>query len=232
MTAIIPIGFVTLDEAAEMIAKSLYMGVEDGELVATLRQSGLNVRDGQASDAAISEIWRAADAGRLRVVGIGGNSRKIVRLDPEDLKEIPLLRSPRGGNFHFLRPSNRLYGQVTKWFGPQWADAVIAFREKEVAALTRFVLRTRRKHLTSGDAKKSGRPTLRPEMIGVIKKTIEAGKWNPTMSLKALTRLVNVHGGLAQNVSEDTVTRGLDDLFDQTGDRRFQRRKKAQRGAR
>ncbi|MEJ0092952.1 MAG: hypothetical protein WDN46_05865 [Methylocella sp.] len=43
MTAIIPIGFVTIDEAAEMIAKLLYMGVEDGELVATLWQSGLNV---------------------------------------------------------------------------------------------------------------------------------------------------------------------------------------------
>jgi hypothetical protein len=137
MTQIIPIGYVTIDEAAEMIAKSLFMGTKEREIVAELRQTGLDVGDGAALDSAIAEIWRAADPGKLRVVGIGGNPREIVKLDPEDLKQIPLLRRPRGRGFHFLRPTHRLYPQLTGWFGPRLMDVVVAFRQNEVARVKR-----------------------------------------------------------------------------------------------
>jgi hypothetical protein len=80
MTQIIPIGCVTIDEAAEMIAKSLSMVTKEREIVAELRQSGLDVGDGAAVDSAIAEIWRAADPGKLRVVGIGGNPTLVETL--------------------------------------------------------------------------------------------------------------------------------------------------------
>jgi hypothetical protein len=48
-------------------------------------------------------------------------------------------------------------------------------------------------------------------------------KWNPTMGMKALTREVNRAGKWSQDVSQDTVTRTLDLLHEQTKDRRFER---------
>ena len=50
---------------------------------------GVDAADGAAIDDAVAALWKAADAGKLRVVAIGGKPRKIVRLDPEDLKEVP-----------------------------------------------------------------------------------------------------------------------------------------------
>jgi hypothetical protein len=113
---IIPIGYVTIREAAEVIAQSRFAGVADRPEVTKLRRLGVDAADGAAIDDAVAALWKAADAGKLRVVAIGGKPRKIVRLDPEDLKEVPFLRSPRGRDFNLLRPRHRLYKQITQWF--------------------------------------------------------------------------------------------------------------------
>ena len=135
MAQIIPIGYVTIREAAEVIAQSRFAGVADRPEVTKLRRLlGVDAADGAAIDDAVAALWRAADAGKLRVVAIGGKLRKIVRLDPEDLKEVPFLRSPRGRDFNLLRPSHRLYKQITQWFGLDLTEITIAFREKEVAS--------------------------------------------------------------------------------------------------
>jgi hypothetical protein len=58
VTTLLPDGFVTLREAAEIVAQGRYAGVPDSELVAELRHSGLDVADGTALDDAIAEIPR------------------------------------------------------------------------------------------------------------------------------------------------------------------------------
>jgi hypothetical protein len=158
------------------------------------------------------------------VLLIGGRPRRIAKVDPEDLKEVPFLRKPRCGDLNLLRPRHRLYKQITAWFGLDLMDVTIAFRELEVAKLGRSLARTRRKALKSGGTKKKvGRPARQSEVSDVIRKVITDKKWDATKSIKALALAVNRQGKWARPVSEDTVGRALDRLYQETKDRQFQR---------
>jgi hypothetical protein len=107
MNAVLPIGYVPLLEAAEMLLPALYAGVTDLPIVTSLRQEGIDVNDGSAMDRAVVELWKAVDKDTLRSVAIGGRPRRVVRLDPKFTKAVPTLRSPRGRGFTLLRQSNR-----------------------------------------------------------------------------------------------------------------------------
>jgi hypothetical protein len=72
---IIPIGYVTIREAAEVIAQSRFAGVADRPEVTKLRRLGVDAADGAAIDDAVAALWKAADAGKLRV----GNRRKAAQ---------------------------------------------------------------------------------------------------------------------------------------------------------
>jgi hypothetical protein len=111
MSAVLPNGYLTILEAADLLSRAMYAGVRDLPVVSRLRKEGLNVRDGQARYRAIAEIWKAVDEDRLRAVAIGGRPRRILRLDPELTKSITGLRSPCGRGFTWLRQSNPAYHQ-------------------------------------------------------------------------------------------------------------------------
>ena len=106
MSRLIPKDFWTIREAAERVAVALYSGVPDKPIVKDLRASKLDVVDGAAIDDAISEIWTAVDKSKLEAFVVGAKRTSPLRLSAEDSKRIPALRSPRGGDFSFLRPSN------------------------------------------------------------------------------------------------------------------------------
>jgi hypothetical protein len=46
-----------------MLQPSMFAGVADQAAIIKLRQMGVNVRDGLATDRAIDEIWKAVDSG-------------------------------------------------------------------------------------------------------------------------------------------------------------------------
>ena len=75
MTAVLPIGYVTILEAAEMLQPAMYAGVPDLPIVAKLHQEGIEVKDGSAIDRAVAELWKAVDKGTLRSMAIGGRPR-------------------------------------------------------------------------------------------------------------------------------------------------------------
>jgi hypothetical protein len=221
VSALLPEGFVTLREAADMIVRGKYAGVPDSKLVAELRRSGADVADGAAIDDAIAEIWDAVDAARVRALVIGGQKRKIIRLPITATHEIPALRSPRGRDFTFLRPRDPLYKQLTAWLGLDLADVKLVFRAREIEKLARTVLRRRRD--AAGAKTRAGRPSHLTVVATAISEIIASRKWSTERSLKALTAQVNRRSSMDRIVSEDTVTRALDRLFKETGDRRFQR---------
>jgi hypothetical protein len=224
MTAVLPNGYVTILQAAEVLSSAMYAGVPDLPVVSQLRKRGLHVKEGRATDRAIAEIWKAVDAGTLRALAIGGRPRRIVRLDPNLTKSIPMLRSPRGRGFTFLRQSNPTYHELASEFGPLLHRAVPAFREIEIKKLARRLMRARRTALRrDGQNKPVGRPSRMATIQPVISDLVARRKWNPTMGMKALTREVNRAGKWAQDMSQDTVTRALDLLHEQTTDRRFER---------
>jgi hypothetical protein len=224
MTAILPNGYLTILQAAEVLSQAMYAGVPDLPAVSQLRKEGLDVNDGRAIDRAIAELWKAVDGGMLRALAIGGRPRRILRLDPKLTKSIPTLRSPRGRGFTFVRQSNPAYHQLASWFGPLLHTATLAFRETEVQKLARRLMRGRRiAQKIDGQKNPRGRPSRMAIVQPVIRDLIAQRKWNPTMGVKALTREVNRAGKWPQRVSQDTVTRALDLLHEQTKDRRFER---------
>jgi hypothetical protein len=224
MNAVLPIGYVTLLEAAEMLLPAIYAGVPDLPIVTSLRQEGIDVKDGSAMDRAIVELWKAVDKDTLRSVAIGGRPPRVVRLDPKFTKAVPTLRSPRGRGFTLLRQSNPAYHQLASWFGPLLHSAALAFREMEVQKLARKLMRARRiAQRPDGRKNPRGRPSRMGIVQPVIRDLVAERKWNPPMGMKALTRQVNRAGKWPQQMSQDTVTRALDLLHEQTNDRRFER---------
>jgi hypothetical protein len=224
MTAVLPNGFLTILQAAQVLARTMYAGVPDHRIVSRLRKHGLDAKDGRAMHRANAEVWKAVDEGVLRALAIGGRPRRILRLDPELTKMIPTLRSPRGRGFTFLRQSNPAYHQLASWFGPLLHSAVLAFRETEVGKLARSLMRARRSaQKADGGRNPRGRPSHMAIVQPVISNLVAKRKWNATMGMKALTREVNRAGKWPRDMSQDTVTRALDLLHGQTKDRRYER---------
>jgi hypothetical protein len=116
MTVVLPNGYLTILQAADVLLPAIYGGISDRRVVSQLREQGEDVGDGQARGEAIAEIWKEVDAGALRAMAIGGRPRRIVRLDPSLTTSIPQLRSPRGRGFQWLRQSNPAYPQLASWY--------------------------------------------------------------------------------------------------------------------
>jgi hypothetical protein len=224
MNAALPAGYLSILEAADVLSRSMNAGVPDRPLVIKLRKGGVDVGDGPARDRAIAEIWNAVDGATLRALVVGGSPRRIVRLSPELTTSIPHLRNPRGRGFTLLRQSNPAYHQLASWFGPLLHEAVLAFRETDIQKLARRLMRARRIAQKAGGKEPSrGRPSRIGSVQPVITNLIAKQRWNPTMGMKALTREVNRTGKWPKEISQDSVTRALDLLYDQTKDRRFER---------
>jgi hypothetical protein len=227
MTEMLPNGFLTILQAADALLPATHGGVPDDPLVTQLRDQGLEVGDGVARSQAMEEIWEAVDSGRLTAFAIVGH--KIIRL--ADTKGIPALRNPRGRGFTALRPSNPTYHELASYFGPLVCSATLAFKETEIQRLAARLLRVRRMTQKSqGPGDPRGRPSrIRPTQA-LIRDAITKKLWNPTMSMKALTQEVNRRSGKClPSVSQDTVTRALDLLFEETKDRRFERIRRRRR---
>jgi hypothetical protein len=228
MTTVLPIGYVTILEAADMLERAMHAGVPDSSTVTTLRLEGLEINDGVARDQAIAELWKAVDKGTLRSMAIGGSPRRVVGLPARFTRSVPTLRSPRGRGFTFLRPSNPATHELSAALG--FHTATVAFRTTEVKKLARRLMRTRRtSQRTSGQNKTHGRPSLIAAVQNVIRDVIERQKWDATATMKALSREVNRAGKWQKPVSQDTVTRALDSLYEQTGNRQFERVREARR---
>lgn len=230
MTTVVPVGYVTILQAAEMLVPAGYAGLPDSAPVAELRAQGNDVSDGQAADHMIAEIWKAVDNGKLRAVAIGGQPRRVVRLDSNLTKEIPALRSPRGRGFGLMRPTRPAFRQLTAWFGHDLSDVVVAFPEAEIRKLGNVLKRTRRHEPNTERAQKRiGRPSRLVEVERVVRDVVEQGKWHPLQSVKALARETNRVGKWTKPASDDTVVRALDRLYARSHDRRFQRVRRGSR---
>jgi hypothetical protein len=210
--------------SATMLLPAMYAGIPDLPIVISLRQEGVDVNDGAAMDRAVVELWKAVDKETLGSVAVGGRPPRVVRLDPKFTRAVPTLRSPRGRGFTLLRQSNPAYHELATWFGPLLHRATLAFRVTEVEKLARRLLRARRTaQKTDGQRKPRGRPSRIVTVQPLISDLVARRKWGPTMGMKALTREVNRAGKWPQPVSQETVTRALDLLYEQTNDRRFER---------
>jgi hypothetical protein len=194
MITVLPIGYVTILEAADMLQPAMHAGVSDSSMVTKLRQEGLEVNDGSARDRAITELWKAVDKGTLRSMAIGGSPRRVIRLDARFTQSAPTLRSPRGRGFTFLRPSNPAFHELSAVFGNSFHAVTLVFRETEMQKLAGRLMRRRRTAQRADGRNGRGRPSFIATVQRSIKDVVDRRKWNATMTMKALTREVNRSG--------------------------------------
>jgi hypothetical protein len=227
MTQVVPIGYQTFREAIGQIEDAIFAGQPDRPAVLEAREEEGDVGDGEAGQKAAAELWEAVDKGRVRPMAIGASPRKVVRLPVAMTRAIPGLRQV--GSLTFLRPRNPHHSEVIGWFKVRQIPTVtLAFREGDVKKLCSN-LRRRARRMAGAPIKSRnlGRPALQPVVRTRINELIDSGKWHSTRSMKALTQLVN--RALRSTVSEDTVTRALDQIYAETRDRRFLRNRKSRK---
>jgi hypothetical protein len=153
-------------------------------------------------------------------------------MSAEETRQVPLLRSARGGDFTFLRPGNPFHEIAVSQFGSRLNLVQLVFRKDQVEKVARLVRRRRRQSsVSSGGNRTVGRPSHRHLLRTSICQIIEAGRWNSTMPLKALAQLARRSSKCEKGLSEATVTRTLDWIFEETKDRRFERVRRKPRNA-
>jgi hypothetical protein len=227
MSEVVSIGYQTFREAVGQIENAIFAGQPDRPDVLKAREQEGDVGDGGASQEALAELWRAVDEGRVRPMAIGGDPRKLVRLPVAMTRAIPGLRHV--GGFTFLRPRNPHYGEVAAWFKVhQMPTIILAFPDRDMEKI--YANLRRRARRTAGAPIKRrnvGRPTIQPMVCSCINDLVDAGNWHSTRSIKTLTQLVN--RALNATVSEDTVTRAVNQIYAETNERRFSRHRKSRK---
>jgi hypothetical protein len=223
MSELVQMGYLSRLEAVDVIVRALASGTPDQPHVTELRKEGINAADGGAIDAANAELWRGVDRGKIEVSACGANGQRF-RMDVGLTEQVPFLRSARGGDFTYSRPGTSAHGKLVAQFGPNLGSVSLAFSKRDVAKWARSLLRTRRRQNASVVGKRrTGRPSRQALAMPVIRKLLDEKEWNATMSLKDLTQRVNRCVNTDKSISEETVTRALDQLYEETGDRKFQR---------
>ena len=220
---LIPEGYLTLAQAAESLAVALHGGLPDRDAIKRLRDKDYDLADGAAFDGTVLALWAAVDSGKLECFAVGPKSEGPLKLSPDIVKGVPLLRSPRGGSLSFLRPRNPHFTTFIEWFGRDLSNVSIVFREAEILRLARNLLRARRRAQTAVGKGRTGRPSRQVQVKAKIREVVEGKKWSSTQSIKALTQEVNRLGKWIDPVSDDTVKRALESLYVETKDRRFER---------
>ena len=105
MTKLLPAGLVSLHSAAEILESYLFSGLSERAFVTDLRKQGFDVADGAERNKAVAELWKAVDQSKVQAIAIGPAAIRYA-LTPDQTKNVPFLRNPRGGDLSFLRPSN------------------------------------------------------------------------------------------------------------------------------
>jgi hypothetical protein len=80
-----------------MLQPSMFAGVADQAAIIKLRQMGVNVRDGLATDRAIDEIWKAVDSGVVRPMIVRGRPREKPTLSEATGCQLTFRPHPQGG---------------------------------------------------------------------------------------------------------------------------------------
>jgi hypothetical protein len=159
-------------------------------------------------------IWREVDQRRLSLM-VFARQKEPEGLSPEVTRDVPLLRS-KVLSLVYLRPAHPLYQEFVIRFGIGFPQLAIGFEIAEIERLERQV----RRASPRGSAKRRGRPSI-AGVQDAVRAVVDSKRWDISKSLKMLTREASKH--LKRPVSDDTVGRALDSMFEETGVTRYRR---------
>jgi hypothetical protein len=231
MAQVIPGPYLSLREAIWTLARARNAGEETSDDAKHAHKLGFDQEFSrkELQDAA-DALWSHIDAGKLTVWAEHPGSNAPLRIEPA-LLDFVGVRRYGVSDLSYLRPPHRLLHLLAQRFGPSWRDTQLLLDRTELARVERNQRRTRkRKQAPPGSAKPVGRPNKVSGAKPAIRKVVDAKQWRGTESLKKLTSILS-RAPYNLGVSTDTAARALDELFQETRDRRFQRLRKASRTA-
>lgn len=227
MTNLTPSGFIGIDEVITAYCERIYRQLPESDVVQALQANGWSASSADRHEEAIKTLKRAVDRGTLGVFVWHSGMSAAVKLSPATLKQLRML-----GRRTFLRTGHNrptelfhagILGELAKSF-----SAPGCFLEEPAFRIWLERTERRRRSARDGDI---ARPTSvgRPPKIGLIQpfiiELVERGRWDRSQSLKRLVDLVNrrLPSG---HLSWDTAATAVDDLFGETRDGRYDRRRK------
>lgn len=228
VTALLSHGLVSLREAISTFENVLFAGVPDSPFVVSYRKAlGADLRDGAAHRRAATRLWLSVDRGQLCPWIVGGSPAKQLRLTPEMISSIPMLRET--GGLSYLRPKTAAYKDISGWFGPNFSGIHLVFRAEEVMQCAKRTLRARRAAAKPRTGKTRGRPSSYREVAPLLEQIVSSKQWDTSQSMKRLAQLVNRHRTDRTIISEVSVRRHLSRLYAESGDRKFMKLERRRR---
>jgi hypothetical protein len=231
MAGVVPDGYLAVREALRALMMIRCAGLEMTAAVIEARAKGAEASyDRSEMEASAQFFWSQVDAKKLAVWAEHPSTGSLLKIDPL-LLNVPLLRKYSVSDLSYLRSTHPLATLLVQRFGRSFKTVQLLIVEAELQRVATAVRRTRkRKQAYPGSAKPAGRPSKVADAKPAIRNIVDAKQWTGAESLKKLTNILS-RAPHNLRVSNDTAARALDELCEETRDRRFQRMRKAPRNA-
>jgi hypothetical protein len=229
MAGVVPDGYLSVREALRVLTMIRCAGLEMSAAVIEARAKGAKASYDRAEmEASAQFFWSQVDAKKLAVRAEHPSTGSLLRIDPS-LLNVPFLRKYSVSDLSYLRSTHPLSTLLFQRFGRSFKTVQLLIAEGELQRVAKAVRRTRkRQQAHPGSAKPVGRPSKVTEAKPAIRNIVDGKQWTGAESLKKLTHILS-RRPYNLRISEDTAARALDELFEKTRDRRFQRMRKASR---
>ena len=129
MAELVPMKYLSLHEARDVIVRSLFAGMPDQPHVIKLREQGIDATDGSAIDEANAGLWQSVDDGKVEAFAIGLNGQ-LLRIEGSLTEQVPLLRNPRGGDFTNHARERQRTPSWLRGLAPTWAVSTWPFASR------------------------------------------------------------------------------------------------------
>lgn len=227
MADLTPSGYLGIDDAIAAFCERMCRNVSESDLVQALRNSGLSIGSADRHTLAIEALRRAVIRGSLGVFVWHSGMSAPVKLSDTALARLRMLDR----RTFFLRTGHVRTADL--------ADVgVLGKRNKNFSASRCFFeehafriwLDRRERRLQSSQEGHIARLVAlgRPSKIKVVKpmivEIVEGGLWDRSQPLARVVDLLNKR--LSDHVCGDTVAKAMDDLYDESQDGRYERRRK------
>jgi hypothetical protein len=232
MADLTPSGYIGIDDAIAAFCERMYRNVSESDLVQALRHSGLSIGSADRHTLAIEALRRAVIRGSLGVFVWHSGMSAPVKLSDTALARLRMLDR----RTFFLRTGHvrtadlagaGVLGKLAKNF-----SASRCFFEEHAFRIW-LDRRERRRQLLQDE--NIARPVAlgRPSKIRIIEpmivELVESGLWDRSQPLSRVVNLLNQRLS-SDRVCWDTVAKAMD-LFSETQDGRYERRRKMNKKA-
>lgn len=228
MADLTPSGYMGVDDAIDAFCDRIHRNDPESDLVQKLREGGLPTRSADRHVRAIAALRRAIIRGSLDVFVWHSDMSATVNLSPTALARLRMLNQRtfflRTGH---IRPTELSAAGILGKLAKGFSVSRCFFEEK--AFCIWLDRRERRLRLTQDG--NLARPVAlgRPSKIKIIKplivELVKNGDWDRSQPLSHIVDLLNKQPTV-ESVCGDTVAKAMDDLFSETRDGRYDRRRK------